>query len=70
MAATFSVASALLMIVVGMFGIFLIPPDTPDVSPVNTQLPSSWPGPTDGLASEGSRTPANDHCVFHHENLR
>ena len=70
LAATFSVASALLMIVVGMLGIFLIPPDTPDVSPVKTHLPSSWFGVTDGLGSEASLTPANAHCVFHQENLR
>jgi hypothetical protein len=53
-----------------MLGIFFIPPDTSDVSPVNTHLPSSWFAVTDGLASEASRTPAKAHCVFHHWNFR
>ena len=56
--------------VIGMSGIAFTFPETLEVSPVNSHRPSSYELLTGGLGCEGSRTPANAHCVFHHANLR
>ena len=45
-------------------------PETPEVSPVKTQRPSSCPGPSEKSRCSGSRTPAKAHCVFHQANFR
>ena len=62
--------SASAITVVGDVGDRLEPPETFDVSPVKTHRPSSWAGVSEKSRCAGSRTPANDHCVFHHANLR
>ena len=62
--------SASAITVVGGSGIAFMPPETFDVSPVKTHRPSSWAGVSEKSRCAGSRTPANDHCVFHHANFR
>ena len=68
--ATVTTRRACAITVMGRFGIAFTWPDTVDVSPVNTHRPSSCAGVRENLASVGSRTPANAHCVFHQENFR
>src|SRR5437588_5881184 len=68
--ATVSVAFDIAMTVVGMSGIALICPETFEVSPVNTNRPSSCPGARAKAGCVGSLTPANAHCVLNQANFR